>query len=189
MGLLTKWFALGVGIFALLASPKGVASESIDVAVASNFMNPAREIVEAFEKKFEKKYYSINLSFGSSGKLFSQIKNGAPYQVFLSADQDKPKKLEESGLSVRGFRFTYAFGTLILWSAKEGFVDSEGEILRVGDFRKIAIANSQLAPYGRAALEVIRRLNIEDKLQPKLVQGENISQAFQFVSSKNAELG
>lgn len=161
-------------------------AETVLVAVASNFTKPMTDIAEAFEKATG---HTAKLSFGSSGKIVSQLQNGAPFEVFLSADDEKPAKLEQEGLTESGSRFTYALGTLVLWSAKPSYVDDQGRILSQGEFQHLAIADPKLAPYGAAAVEVIKGMGLQDKLQPLLVQGENISQTHQYVSSGNAELG
>ncbi|HIJ94353.1 MAG TPA: molybdate ABC transporter substrate-binding protein [Desulfuromonadales bacterium] len=168
----------------LLAAP-AVAAE-VNVAVAANFTAPMKQIAAAFEKESGHK---VVLSYGASGKFYAQIKNGAPFQLFLSADDEKPAQLEKDALTVPGSRFTYAIGSLVLWSAKAGFVDPKGDVLGKGNFGKIALANPKLAPYGSAAIEVLTKRGIVTTLTPKMVQGENISQTFQFVSSGNAELG
>ncbi|WP_031436404.1 molybdate ABC transporter substrate-binding protein [Methylobacter tundripaludum] len=156
------------------------------VAVAANFTKPMTEIAEAFEKSTGHK---ANLSFGSSGKFVSQFENGGPFEVFLSADDKGPKKLEQSGLAVPNTRFTYALGKLVLWSATPGLVDDQGHVLSKGGFKHIALADPKLAPYGAAAVEVMKNRGLFDKLQPLFVQGENIAQTHQFVSTGNAELG
>lgn len=158
----------------------------VHVAVAANFTTPMKQIVAEFEKETGHKAV---LSYGASGKFYAQIKNGAPFQLFLSADDEKPEKLEKDGLTVPGTRFTYAIGTLVLWSPKSGFVDAKGEVLGKGHFGKLAIASPKLAPYGAAAIEVLTKKGLLATLSPKFVQGENISQTFQFVSTGNAELG
>jgi molybdate transport system substrate-binding protein len=163
-----------------------VSADEVQVAVAANFTAPMQTIAAAFEKDTGHK---AQLAFGSSGKFYAQIKNGAPFQVFLSADDEKPAKLEEEGMAVPGTRFTYAIGKLALWSAKEGMVDSKGEVLKKGGYVHLAIANPKLAPYGAAAIEVLKKLNLLEAIQPRLVQGENIAQTYQFVASGNAELG
>jgi molybdenum ABC transporter, periplasmic molybdate-binding protein len=144
------------------------------------------EIAEAFEKSTGHK---ANLSFGSSGKFVSQFENGGPFEVFLSADDKGPIKLEQSGLAVPNTRFTYALGKLVLWSATPGLVDDQGQVLSKGGFKHIALADPKLAPYGAAAVEVMKNRGLFDKLQPLFVQGENIAQTHQFVSTGNAELG
>ncbi|MCK9397795.1 MAG: molybdate ABC transporter substrate-binding protein [Methylobacter sp.] len=156
------------------------------VAVASNFTKPMTEIAEAFEKATG---HSAKLAFGSSGKFVSQLENGGPFEVFLSADDKSPIKLEQSGLAVAGSRFTYALGKLVLWSATPGFVDDQGQVLSKGGFKHLALADPKLAPYGAAAVEVLKNRGLFDKLQPMFVQGENIAQTHQFISTGNAELG
>lgn len=177
--------SLSIALFAAVGIQSAFA-ETVLVAVASNFTKPMAKIAEAFEKETG---HSAKLSFGSSGKIASQIENGAPYEIFLSADDEKPLKLEQADLAVPGQRFTYALGTLVLWSTKPGYVDDEGKILTAGGFQHLALANPKLAPYGAAALEVMHKLGVAEKWQPLFVQGENISQTHQFVSSGNAELG
>ena len=156
------------------------------VAVAANFTKPMTNIAEAFEKTTG---HSAKLSFGSSGKFVAQIENGAPFEVFLSADDKAPAKLEQSGFAVANSHFTYAIGKLVLWSATANLVDAQGEILSKGGFKHLALADPKLAPYGAAALEVLKSKNLLTKLQPLFVQGENIAQTYQFVSTGNAELG
>jgi len=170
-----------VGFFAGTAS-----AEEVQVAVAANFTAPMQAIAAAFEKDTGHK---AQLAFGSSGKFYAQIKNGAPFQVLLSADDETPARLEQEGMTVSGKRFTYAIGRLALWSAKEGVVDGKGEILKRGGYAHLAIANPKLAPYGLAAIEVLKKLGLLEAAQPKFVQGENIAQTYQFVASGNAELG
>ena len=172
-------------IWLLAISPSSFA-ETVLVAVASNFTKPMIEIAEDFEKSSG---HSANLAFGSSGKIVSQLENGAPFEVFLSADSEKPATLEQAGLTVPGSRFSYALGTLVLWSAKPGYVDDQGQILIQGGFKHLALADPKLAPYGSAALEVMNNMGLREKWQPLLVLGENISQTHQFVSTGNAELG
>lgn len=162
------------------------AAESVSVAVASNFTAPMKAIASAFEQDTG---YKTQISYTSSGKAFAQIINGAPFQVFLSADSLKPEKLEQDGMAVAGTRFTYALGTLVLWSTKPDFIDAKAKILQQNSFQHIAIANPKLAPYGVAAQEAMENLGVWSKLQNKLIQGENISQAYQFISTGNAELG
>jgi molybdate transport system substrate-binding protein len=161
-------------------------AETTLVAVAANFTKPMTEIAELFEKKTA---HSAKLSFGSSGKLVAQIESGAPFEVFLSADDKSPAKLEQDGLTVANSRFIYAIGKLVLWSANSVLIDAQGEILNKGGFKHIALADSKLAPYGVAALEVLKNKGLLNKLQPLFVLGENITQTYQFVSTGNAELG
>lgn len=165
----------------------GVAhADTVSVAVAANFTAPMQKIATAFEADTGHK---AELSFGATGKFYAQITHGAPFQVLLSADDTTPARLEREGKAVAHSRFTYAIGTLVLWSAQPGTVDAKGDVLKSGDFKHLAIANPKLAPYGAAALQVMEKLGVATALQPRLVQGENIAQTFQFVSTGNAQLG
>lgn len=163
-----------------------VHAEQIHVAVASNFTSAMKVIAAEFEKNTE---HTVVLSFGSSGKFVAQIQNGAPFQLFLSADQTKPLVLEKSGFTVPGSRFTYAIGALALWSTKADFVDKDYANLKAGNFNKLALANPKLAPYGAAAVEVLNALDLEKATESKWVIGENIAQTYQFVATGNADLG
>lgn len=164
----------------------GARAGEISIAVASNFTATLHAIAAEFEKATG---HEIRAASGSSGKFYAQIKNGAPFQVFLSADEAKPLRLEQDGLAVPGTRFTYAIGRLALWSARSGFIDGEGMVLRQGHFDKLAIANPGHAPYGAAALDALQGLGLDSRMRGRLVQAENIAQAYQFVESGNAELG
>ena len=161
-------------------------AEQLTIAVASNFAAPMQQIARQFE---ERSGHQVKLAFGSTGKIFAQIYHGAPFQGFFSADQAKPAQLVELGLAEAGSRFTYAEGKLALWSSKSKFVDSNGEVLAHGSYNRLAIANPKLAPYGAAAVEVLQQLGLEESTRPRWVQGENISQTYQFVASGNADLG
>lgn len=161
-------------------------ADTVSVAVAANFTAPMQKIATAFEMDTGHK---AELSFGATGKFYAQITNGAPFQVLLAADNTTPAKLEAEGKAVSASRFTYTIGTLVLWSAQAGYVDAQGAVLKTGDFKHLAIANPKLAPYGVAATQVMEKLEIAAALQPRLVQGENIAQTFQFVSTGNAQLG
>ena len=173
------------GLVFAVSSLTSQAAE-VQVAVAANFTTPMQKIAAEFEKDTGHK---AQLSFGATGKFYAQIKNGAPFEVFLAADDETPAKLESEGDTVPGSRFTYAMGKLMLWSAQPDFVDSQGTVLKKGQFQHLAIANPKTAPYGAAAMAVLTRLNLLDAVQPKLVTGENIAQAHQFVATGNAELG
>lgn len=155
-------------------------------AVASNFTKPMNAIAAAFYKTTG---HEINLSFGSSGKFVAQIENDAPFEVFLSADEKNPKKLEESGKAVTTSRFTYAIGKLVLWSAKPGFIDADGKTLENPTFKHLAIADPKLAPYGLAAEDTLKAMGLLDKLKPLFVLGENTTQTQLFITTGNAELG
>lgn len=179
-------FTLLLAGLVLAVSSLTVQADEVQVAVAANFTAPMQKIAAEFEKDTGHKALLV---FGATGKLYAQIKNGAPFQVFLAADDKTPAKLEVEGDTVSGSRFTYAIGTLVLWSAKPGFVDDQGEVLKKGAFKHLAIANPKTAPYGAAAVATLTQLGLLDAIQPKLVTGENISQAYQFVVTENAELG
>ncbi len=162
------------------------SAEEAQVAVAANFTAPMKEIIAAFEQDTG---HEIRASYGSTGKLYAQIQNGAPFQALLAADQKRPQLLEDEGVGVPGSRFTYAIGTLVLWSADPDFVDNEGEVLKTGDFEKLSIANPKLAPYGVASIETLDALGLKEAMEPKLVMGENIAQTYQFVDTGNAKVG
>ena len=161
-------------------------AEVVTVAVASNFTAAMTAIADAYHEKTGRQ---VSLAFGSSGKLFAQIAHGAPFHLFFSADQSKPRALVRQGLAVGDTEFTYATGALALWSADPGRIDDQGKILDTGNFEKLAFANPRLAPYGEAALEVLKARHLVDTTRSKWVQGENIAQTYQFVSSGNADIG
>jgi molybdate transport system substrate-binding protein len=160
------------------------------VAVAANFTEAAKEIAAKFKARTG---HDASLSFGASGQFYTQIANGAPYEVFLSADAERPQKAEAEGLAVPGSRFTYATGRLVLFSKTPGLVDGPntkgGAVLKTGKFEKLSIADPKTAPYGQAAVETLTRLKLYDALKPKIVQGASITQAFQYVQTGAAELG
>lgn len=169
----------------LLVCTNALADE-VQVAVAANFTAPIKAIAKDFEKDTGHKLVA---SFGATGQFYAQINNGAPFEVFLAADDSTPAKLEQEKQTVEGSRFTYAIGTLALWSAKPGYVDAQGEVLKKNDYKHLSIANPKTAPYGLAATQVLAKLNLTEATEGKLVEGQNITQAFQFVSTGNAELG
>ena len=172
-------------IFALFALSTAQADE-VQVAVAANFTGPMQVISALFERDTGHK---TSLAFGATGKFYAQINNGAPFEVLLAADDETPAKLVKEGNAVAGTPFTYAIGTLVLWSADPKRVDNKGEILKKGGFKHLAIANPKAAPYGAAAMQTMTRLGVVDQLKPLFVQGENISQTHQFISTGAAELG
>jgi len=172
-------------LVALVAAGPALAAET-NVAVAANFTEPAKEIAARFKQRTG---HTATLSFGASGQFYAQIANGAPYQVFLSADLERPQKAEIEGLAVPGTRFTYATGRLVLFSRTPRLVDSGGAILSRGGWEKVAIADPKAAPYGQAAVETLLSLKLYDRVQPKLVQGASIAQTLQFVQTGAAELG
>lgn len=175
-----------VALAALLSLSMPVHAAEVSVAVAANFTAPMQKIAQAFEQETGHKAV---LSFGSTGNLYAQIRHGAPFQILLAADATTPAKIEKEGLGLAGSRFTYAIGKLVLWSKRPGLVDDKGDILRSGTFQRLAVANPKLAPYGAAALETMTKLGVLKALQPKIVQGENIAQTYQFTATENAQLG
>ena len=180
----TRRAALAVlGAFAL--SAPALAADT-QVAVAANFTEPAKEIAAAFAKATG---HNAVLSFGSSGAFYTQMTQGAPFELFLSADADRPKKAEQDGLAVPGSRFTYAVGRLVLYSTTPGLVDKGGAVLKRGGFAKLSIADPAAAPYGAAAVEAMKTLGVYEAISPRIVQGTSITQAYQFVSTGAAELG
>ena len=158
----------------------------VQVAVAANFTAPMKQIAADFETVTG---HRAQLAFGGTGKFYAQIVNAAPFEILLSADDETPARLVQEGLAVAASQFTYAKGKLVLWSAQPDIVDARGEVLKRGNFAHLSIANPRLAPYGAAAVEVLKKLGLHDALVPKFVTGENIGQAFQFVQSGNAPLG
>lgn len=177
--------ALAAGAAAMLAAVLPTAAAETNVAVAANFTEPAKEIAAAFAATTG---HTAVLSFGSTGQLFAQITQDAPFTVFLAADDETPKRAVEQGLGVAGSNAPYAFGRLVLWSGTAGLVTGE-ETLSAGSFDKIALANPKTAPYGAAAVAVMTRLGVLEALQPKFVQGNNIAQTLQFVDTGNAQVG
>jgi len=180
---LNMWISAAALLFGAMAS--SVNAGEVNAAVAANFTEPVKQIVELFQKETG---HTVKLSFGSSGKFYSQIKEGAPFDVFLAADEKNPSLLEKEGLAVSGTRFVYALGKLVLWSAQPGYVDDKGAVLSKSSNNKIAYADPKLAPYGLAAQETLQKMNLWDKVQSKLVTGESIIQAYQFAATGNAEL-
>lgn len=174
-----------IALLCALAAQFAVAGE-VQVAVAANFAAPMQAIAPLFERETGHKAV---LLIGSTGKFYAQIRNGAPFDVLLAADDETPARLIEEGRGVPGSAFTYAVGRLVLWSAQSKLVDAKGEILKQDGFRHLAIANPKTAPYGAAALQVMNHLGLTQKLTPLFVQGENIAQTHMFVASGAAELG
>jgi molybdate transport system substrate-binding protein len=182
MKLIALFAALAASLTSLAAPGH---ADVAHVAVAANFAEPAREIAALFKQKTGNEAILIQ---GASGAFFSQIIHGAPFEVFLSADEERPKLAVEQGFAVPESRFTYAVGKLVLWSRVIDVTNGE-EALKAGNFRRLSIANPASAPYGAAAVETMKALKVWDALQPKLAQGSSIAQAFQFVDTRNAELG
>lgn len=179
----TRLSALIAALLSLTATHALAAQTT--VAVAANFTDAAKEIAAAYKAKTGN---DAVLSFGASGQFYTQISQGAPFEVFLSADDERPRKTVDDGFGVRGSTFTYAIGKLVLWSKQPGLVQGDATLTKAA-FDKLSICNPAAAPYGAAAVETMKALKLYDALQPKLVVGANISQAFQFVQTGNAELG
>lgn len=177
--LMTAWLAIASG-------PLLARADVVHVAVAANFTAPAKALAEILRKTTG---HEARLSFGATGAFYAQIKQGAPFDVLLAADAERPLKLEQEGDAVPGSRFTYAIGQLALWSAKPGLVDDRGAVLKTGAFNKLAIANPKLAPYGAAAMQTLDKLGLTAALQAKLVVGESIGQTYNFIATGNADLG
>jgi len=176
--------ALALSLAACAAAP--AAAGEVQVAVAANFTAPVKVIAAEFEKDTGNK---VVASFGATGQFYTQIRNGAPFEVFLAADNTTPAKLEAENRTVAGSRFTYATGALALWSAKEGYVDPQGAVLKKNEFQHLAVANPKTAPYGLAAMQVLDKLDLRQAVASKIVEGQNIGQTQQFVATGNAELG
>lgn len=170
----------------LALGPSALRAEEITIAVASNFTSTLEKIRQEFEASHE---HRITVVSGSSGRLYAQIVNGAPFDLFLSADAQKPQALETAGLITSEHRQAYALGRLALFSRHEAIQVNGPEILTSDKVRRLAIANPRVAPYGSAAIEVLKALGLEEQVRTLLVQGENIAQAYQFVDSGNAQLG
>ncbi|WP_455365979.1 molybdate ABC transporter substrate-binding protein [Kaarinaea lacus] len=173
-------------IVALLIYWQPLIADEIRVAVASNFLPTMKAIASGFQQQTS---HQVILATGSTGKHYAQIVNGAPFDAFFAADVERPQLLEDKGVIAPGSRFTYAIGRLVLWSPKENFVDANGAVLTNDDYQFLAIANPKLAPYGRAAQQVLEKKGLWAQSQNRIVRGENIGQTFQFVRSGNAQLG
>lgn len=184
-----SFFTMSLVVITLCAGLAGCGVTQdgpLRIAVAANYFTTAEEIAEHFENIHK---IDSELISGSTGKLYAQIENGAPFDVLLAADVERPRLLAESGLGIADSRFTYALGGLVLWSPDENRVDESGNVLSDGSFEHLAIANPQLAPYGRASQDVLQQLGLWEGLQPRLIRGENIAQTLQFMTSGAAEIG
>jgi molybdate transport system substrate-binding protein len=165
---------------------QNISADEIRIAVASNFKTTLEALVRDFESHHD---HQLIIASGSTGKHYAQIINGAPFDLFFAADVRRPELLEQQQRIVPGSRFTYAFGKLVLWSPQSDYVDANGDVLTRGEYRHLAMANPRLAPYGLAAKQVLQHRGLYQQLQPRLVRGENIGQAYQYVATGNAELG
>ena len=176
---------LSILLLGVIAPTLGMAAEA-QIAVAANFAEPIKAVAAVLEKTTG---HTLKVTLGATGKLYAQIKNGAPFDVLLAADTKTPAQLQADGLAQPGSRFTYATGKLVLWSADAAKVDAQGDLLKTGNFRKLAYAAPKVAPYGAAAVQVIEQLGLTAAVATKLVQGESIGQTFSFVYTGNADLG
>ncbi len=172
-------------LIAALVVTGGEVRAEVLVAVAANFQNTARLLADEHAASGGE---PVALVSGSTGKLYAQIVNGAPFDMFLAADQERPRRLAEAGVGV-GEPRTYAIGRLVLWSRDPGLVDPGARVLATNDFRYLAIANPELAPYGAAARNFLTRRGLWKSVENRLVRGENVIQAYQFASTGNADLG
>ncbi len=177
---------LACSLLLALGLPTIAEADEVQVAVAANFLAPLQEIAKSFEKETG---HQTLITSGATGQLFTQIQHGAPFEVMISADAKTPKKLVKNELALADSQFTYARGKLVLWSVDPALVDAGGAVLKTGKFKHLAIANPKTAPYGTAAMEALDKLGLSASLKSKLVEGENISQAKQFVDTGNAEVG
>ncbi len=177
------WMALACAALFVVSAVK---ADPVRIAVAANFAGVAQELGRRFEAETG---HVPTFVFGSTGKHYAQIVNGAPFDVFMAADAERPRLLEQQRLIVADTRFTYAVGRIVLWSVREDYIDDAGAVLADGTFRRLAIADPDLAPYGRAARQALTALGHWQRLAPRIVRGKNVSQAFGFVSTGNAELG
>ena len=177
---------LACSLLLALGLPAIAEADEVQVAVAANFLAPLQEIAKSFEKETG---HQTLITSGATGQLFTQIQHGAPFEVMISADAKTPKKLVKNELALADSQFTYARGKLVLWSVDPALVDAGGAVLKTGKFKHLAIANPKTAPYGTAAMESLDKLGLTASLKSKLVEGENISQAKQFVDTGNAEVG
>jgi molybdate transport system substrate-binding protein len=183
---LKRWVLGSACAFLILVGPPAFAGE-VTVAVASNFLSPFKQLLPVFQKQSG---HTVRTVSGSTGKLYAQILHGAPFDVFLAADSERPRLLEKNGQAVPATRFTYAQGKIVLWSADPRRIAADGKnILHRRNFKHLALANPKTAPYGKAAYTTLKKLNLWKSISPTLVQGENISQTFQFVATGNAEVG
>ncbi|WP_088278662.1 molybdate ABC transporter substrate-binding protein [Ideonella sp. A 288] len=177
---------LPLGLAALALAAPAARADEVTVAVAANFAGPLGKLGEGFTAATG---HTLKVSAGATGKFYSQIIAGAPFEVLIAADDETPKKLVAEGHAVAGTPFTYAIGRLVLWSAQPGFVDAQGAVLASGRFAHLALANPKVAPYGAAALQVLKARGLTEAVTPRLVTAESIAQAYQFVHTGNAELG
>lgn len=179
-----SFYLLTIVLYIFISGP--ACADKARIAVAANFIKTVKQLKTDFEKHSS---HSLLLSSGSSGKLYAQIINGAPFDIFLSADIDRPEKLEKTEFALPKTRFTYALGKLILWTGNQKLKQTDHTILKSKSIKRLAIANPKTAPYGVAALEVINTMKVGKLLEKKLVYGENITQTYQFIATGAAQAG
>lgn len=184
--MMKKILLFAATVAAVFSAMQAVQAEQINVAVAANFTAPAKELAPIYEKATGDR---VVLSFGATGAFYAQIKNGAPFDVLLAADDTTPKKALDEGYAVPGTAFTYAIGRLVLWSSDANLIKGNADVLKTGAVAHVAVANPKLAPYGLAAHEAMRSLGIESAVAPKIVEGDSIGKTFQFVKTGNAQAG
>ena len=177
---------LHLATLAFLLVTTSLHAAEVQVAVAANFSSPMQAIAALFERDTGHK---ANLAFGATGRFYAQIINGAPFELLLSADDETPARLIKEGKAVSGSTFTYAIGKLVLWSADSKLIDTQGNVLKKGSFKHLAIANPKTAPYGIAGVQTMNKLGVFEAVKPLIVQGENIAQTYQFITTGAAELG
>ena len=175
-----------LGFLLFYSAAINTQAAEISVAVAANFSSVLKDIAVEFQKDTG---HQLAITPGATGKFYAQISNGAPFDVFLSADDETPRKLAQEGKAIAASQFTYAIGRLALWSPSPDLVDKSADILKTDKFKYIAIANAKVAPYGQAAVQTMQKLGVLTKIEPRIVQGESIAQTYQFVSTGNAQLG
>jgi molybdate transport system substrate-binding protein len=180
-----RWLGC-VGLLIGLGLSGHAVGDEIRIAVATNFTAAIGALVQRFEGETK---HTVLVSSGSTGNHYAQIRNGAPFEAFFAADSERPRLLEQEGVAVPGSRFRYAVGRLVLWSPQPGYVDEQGRILENGGFRRLAVANPDLAPYGAAARETLMARGLWERLTPRLAMGQDIGQTYAFVQTRNAELG
>ena len=170
----------------LLSGQFTYAAGQVNVAVAGNFFKPLKELANEFESKTGHK---IVISVGSSGKLFAQISNGAPFDLFLSADQKRPTQLTQQNLAISDSQFTYAIGKLVFWSSIQNHITMQGKYLRSPNLKYLAIANPAVSPYGEQTIRALKKLGVYKYVKDKFVQGQNLGQTYQYISSGNIQQG
>ena len=183
MSITLRGQAAAILLAGLVSTPLHAAE--VSAAVAANFAAPMERIAVLFHKESG---HSVKISVAASGKLYTQIRGGAPFDVFLSADEELPKRLLQEGLAVGGSRFVYASGRLLLWSVQPGLVDEKGAVLNSGNFDKLAYANPSFSPYGIATRETLTKLAMWNAMQKKLKKADDVTQTYQLAATESADM-